>query len=117
MLVPVTARERLAKARRSLNAWARGPSTPHHDSRDLDYFMTYIERRSVVIVLTAYVALVGVAALVTYVIWGTPQRVPVGICAVAFWPLAWYYYLRHHYRPEFRESDGTGGQEPGEERR
>ena len=111
MLAVVRASERLAKARRSLDAWAKGPSTPHYDSRDAYYFMTYIERRSVMIVLAAYAVLLAAVAFITYLIWGVPQRVPVGLCAMFYWLAAWPLYLRHHYKPEFRKPDALEGQE------
>lgn len=99
--------ERVARARRSVNAWARGPSTPRHDMRDMEYFLTYIERRAVLIALVAYVLVLAASALISDLIWGVPQRIPVGLCAIAFWPLVWFGYLRHHYKPEFRDGGGS----------
>jgi hypothetical protein len=107
--------ERVARARRALNAWARGPSTPHHDTRDFDYFLTYIERRAVLIALAAYALVVAVAALISDLIWGEPQTIAVGFCGIAFWPLIWFGYLRNHYKPEFKGGDNPQGKDlPGD---
>jgi len=96
---------RSAKYRESLDRWARGPSVPSHDFRDLEHFTTYIERRAIAAAIAGYLAGLAAAAGLSSLIWGVPMRIFVALFAIAYWPTVWQLYLRHHYRPEYRANE------------
>ena len=111
MLGAVRWSERLAAARRSVNAWANGPARPSHTSDDLQWFPSYFERRAVVISAVACIAVVMGVARVSDLIWGPWEWIPAGLSAAAYWPIVWRFYLRHHYKPEFRDDVGADSEE------
>jgi hypothetical protein len=99
---------------RSIDARPKGQDGPKHDLNDLDHFNTYIERRAVLTAVIGFVTVAVAAAFVSYLVWGVPQRIFVALFGIAYWPAAWQFYLRHHYKPEYRPgaepstADGSG---------
>lgn len=101
---------RLSDARNSLNVWAKGPETPTGGESDSYYWATYVERRAKVITLLGYGGVLAVAAGLPYLIWGVvAQRAVVGLAAMAYWPAAWHFYMRHHFKPQYRRKPGGEG--------
>lgn len=96
---------RWSRARRALNAWAKGPETPTGGDADYYYWATYVKGRAKFITLLGYVAVLAVAALLPYLLWGVvAQRAVVGLAALAYWPAAWHFYMRHHFKPQYRRA-------------
>lgn len=98
----------MARWRRSLNEWSRGPATPSHSVNDLEHFTSYVQRRAVVVVFVGFGIVVGLASLVSYSLSGTVYRAAVAPPATLYWFPAWQFYLRHHYRPEFQKDADVG---------
>ena len=98
---------RIAEGRRRLNRWADGPAQPNHDSLDIEHLFKYFERRALVFVIVALLLWQGLVALTLHLLW---PRAPLGIllsvsAICVFWPVAWRWYLQHHYKVQFRTAE------------
>jgi hypothetical protein len=92
----------LAKVRARLNP----PVTVAHDSGDVFQWTRILTPKAAWLTFLGFWVYAGVILGVPLYLWGIDNRAELLLLAL-YWPPAWHFYMRHHYKPEYRHGEGA----------
>ena len=94
----------LARGRARLNPTV----TVNHDFNDSRQWHRIVEPKAQWLTVLGFVAYAGLVLGVPLVLFGINNRAELLLLG-PYWPLAWHFYMRKHYRPEFRKGQPSEG--------